>query len=181
MELKNVLKIFLVLIFVFGVFSVVYADSGPTLGANQAQKIAQSYLKTNNLPYTAVTPGWSDWKAKVTDTKTGAQKWIPVSEAKADDPGFGGPGRYTAVEGYNSAWVVQVNNQNGKNVGRIYVDAETGKVLKAIIDQGSNTNDADINATPLNQTATQDQGILGSIINSIMSFLQQIWTSIFGK
>lgn len=182
MELKNVLKMFLVLIFVLGIFGVVYADSGPTLGANQAQKIAQNYLKANNLPYTAVTPGWSDWKAKVTDTKTGAQKWIPMSEAKGDSPDFGGPGRYTWVEGYNSAWVVQVNNQNGKNVGRIYVDAETGKVLKAIIDQGnSNASTDNFNATAKNQTAQPSTGILDSIWNAIVSFFQQIWVAIFGK
>jgi hypothetical protein len=180
MELKNILKIFLVLVLVFGVFGVVYADTGPTIGANQAQKIAQSYLKTNNLPYTAVTPGWDDWKAKVTVMSTGAQKWLPMSQVKGDL--MEDTGKYEQVPGYNTAWVVQVNNQNGNNVGRIYVDAETGKVLKAIIDQGNATDDTDnSNTTPTNQTATQDPGILGSIINSIMSFFQQIWVAIFGK
>lgn len=180
MEFKNVLKIFLALIFVFGVFSVVYADSGPTIGANQAQKIAQDYLKTNNLPYTAVTPGWDDWKAKVTVMSTGAQKWLPMSQVKGDL--MEDTGKYEQVPGYNTAWVVQVNDQNGKNVGRIYVDAETGKILKAIINQGTNTDDTDnSNATATNQTAPQSTGILDSIMNAIMSFFQQIWVAIFGK
>ena len=187
MKLRNGLPIFLALVLVFGFFNVVYADSGPTIGANQAKTIAQNYLNSHNLPYKAQTPGWNDWKVKVKDTKTGGVMWIPMDVAKGDSPDFGGPGRYTWVEGYNSAWVVQVT-QNGKNVGRIYVDAETGAVLKAILNQNNQSNnqtsDNFENATPntsnTNQTA-QNQGLLDSIINSIVSFFQQIWVSIFGS
>lgn len=181
MELKKGFQIFLVLIIVFGLFNFAYADSGPTIGANQAKNIAQNYLNSHNLPYTAVTPGWDDWKAKVKDTKTGAEKWIPVSEAKGDSPDFGGPGRYQWVEGYNDAWVVQVNNQNGKNVGRIYVDAETGKVLKAILDQNTATNEDTFETNVTSNQPAQDQGLLSSLINSIIGFFQQIWTAIFGS
>jgi len=184
MELKKFIQIFFVLIIVFGFFNIAYADSGPTIGANQAQKIAQKYLDSKNLPYTAITPPWSAWKAKVKDTRTGGVKWISVDIAKADSPDFGGPGRYQWVEGYNTAWVVQVENQNGNNVGRIYVDAETGKVLKAIFGQSSSKNDTfetNNTAATTNQTATQDQGLLESFINSIVSFFQGIWTAIFGS
>ncbi len=184
MGLKKLFQILLFLIIVFSFFNIVHADSGPTIGANQAQKIAQFYLKSQDLPYTALTPGWDAWKSKVKDTKTGGVKWIPVSEAKADSPDFGGPGRYQWVEGYNTTWVVQVENQNGKNVGRIYVDAETGRILKAILDKNISKEDTfETNNTTsnTNMTATQDQGILNSIIDGIMSFFQQIWTAIFGS
>lgn len=184
MGLKKLFQICLVLLISFGFFNIVYADSGPTIGANQAQNIAQNYLDSKNLPYDAITPDWDAWKVKVKDTKTGGVKWIPVSIAKPDSPDFGGPGRYEWIEGYNSAWVVQVENQNGQNVGRIYVDAETGKVLKAILGQNSSKNDTfetNITAASTNQTATQDQGLLNSIINSITAFFQQIWTAIFGS
>lgn len=182
MGLKKWIQIFLVLIIAFGLFNCAYADSGPTIGANQAKTMAQNYLNSHNLPYKAITPGWDAWKSKVTDTKTGGQKWIPVSIAKGDSPDFGGPGRYQWVEGYNTAWVVQVNNQNGKNVGRIYIDAETGKVLKAILDQNTPKNDTfDTNNTSNTNQTEQNQGILDSIINSIVSFFQQIWTAIFGS
>ncbi|WP_424354680.1 hypothetical protein [Methanobacterium sp. MBAC-LM] len=97
MALKNIFKIFLITIFVMGILNLAYADSGPTIGANQAKTIAQNYLNAHNLPYTAVTPGWDDWKTKVKDTKTGEVKWIPQSEAKGDSPDFGGPGRYEWV------------------------------------------------------------------------------------
>jgi len=147
MTLKNIFKILLLALFVIGTLNFAYADSGPTLGANQAKKIAQDYLNSHNLPYTAVTPGWDDWKTKVKDTKTGEVKWIPESVAKGDSPDFGGPGRYEWIEGYNSSWVVQVNNKNGKNVGRIYIDSENGKVLKAILDPMSQTNDTSANTT----------------------------------
>ena len=135
-----------------GILNFAYADSGPTIGANQAKTIAQSYLNTHNLPYTAVTPGWDDWKTKVKDTKTGEVKWIPQSEAKGDSPDFGGPGKYEWVSGYNSSWVVQVNDKNGKNVGRIYIDSENGNVLKAILDPASTANQNQSTSTNTNNT-----------------------------
>ncbi len=177
MALKNIFKIFLITIFVMGILNLAYADSGPTIGANQAKTIAQNYLNAHNLPYTAVTPGWDDWKTKVKDTKTGEVKWIPQSEAKGDSPDFGGPGRYEWVQGYNSSWAVQVNDKNGKNVGRIYIDSENGNVLKAILDPVSTTNNnqsTSTNATnavnPTNTTnqASQGQNNTGLIIGVII-------------
>lgn len=182
MKLKNSLPIFLALVLVFGFFNVVYADSGPTIGANQAQKIAQNYLNSHNLPYKALTPGWDAWKAKVIVMSTGEQKWLPLSQVKGDL--MDDNGKYQMVPGYNTAWVVQVNNQNGKNVGRIYVDAETGAVLKAILDQSNQSKNVDTfetNSTPNTNQTAQNQGFLESIINSIVSFFQQIWVSIFGS
>lgn len=175
MALKNIFKIFLITIFVIGILNLAYADSGPTIGANQAKTIAQNYLNAHNLPYTAVTPGWDDWKTKVKDTKTGEVKWIPQSEAKGDNPDFGGPGRYEWVQGYNSSWVVQVNDKNGKNVGRIYIDSENGNVLKAILDPVSTTNNnqsTSTNATnavnPTNQASQGQTNNTGLIIGVII-------------
>ncbi|MCZ3365508.1 MULTISPECIES: hypothetical protein [Methanobacterium] len=175
MALKNIFKIFLITIFVIGILNLAYADSGPTIGANQAKTIAQNYLNAHNLPYTAVTPGWDDWKTKVKDTKTGEVKWIPQSEAKGDSPDFGGPGRYEWVQGYNSSWVVQVNDKNGKNVGRIYIDSENGNVLKAILDPVSTTNNnqsTSTNATnavnPTNQASQGQTNNTGLIIGVII-------------
>ena len=149
---NNIFKIFLIIIFVFGILNFAYADSGPTLGANQAKTIAQNYLNSHNLPYTAVTPSIDDWKVKVKDTKTGEVKWIPQSVAKGDSPDFGGPGRYDWISGYNSTWVVQVNDKNGKNVGRIYIDSENGKVLKAILDPVSQANGTPVSTNNINNT-----------------------------
>lgn len=175
MALKNIFKIFLITIFVIGILNLAYADSGPTIGANQAKTIAQNYLNAHNLPYTAVNPGWDDWKTKVKDTKTGEVKWIPQSEAKGDSPDFGGPGRYEWVQGYNSSWVVQVNDKNGKNVGRIYIDSENGNVLKAILDPVSTTNNnqsTSTNATnavnPTNQASQGQTNNTGLIIGVII-------------
>lgn len=168
--MKNIFKIFLITIFVMGILNFVYADSGPTIGANQAKIIAQNYLNAHNLPYTAVTPGWADWKTKVKDTKTGEVKWIPQSEAKGDSPDFGGPGKYEWVSGYNSSWVVQVNDKNGKNVGRIYIDSENGNVLKTILDPVSTTNQNQSTPTNINNsfnpTNTTNQASQGQVSNN---------------
>jgi len=170
MALKKIFEILLIAIFVIGILNFAYADSGPTLGANQAKVIAQNYINSHNLPYTAVTPGWNDWKTKVKDTKTGEVKWIPQSEAKGDSPDFGGPGRYEWVSGYNSSWVVQVNDKNGKNIGRIYIDSENGKVLKAILDPVSPTNQNQSISTNTNNTVntpnTTSQTSQGSASNN---------------
>ena len=153
-----------------GILNFAYADSGPTIGANQAKTIAQNYLNAHNLPYTAVTPGWDDWKTKVKDTKTGEVKWIPQSEAKGDSPDFGGPGRYDWITGYNSSWVVQVNDKNGKNVGRIYIDSENGNVLKTILDPvstGNKNQSTSANATnAVNPSNTTNQASQGQASNT---------------
>ncbi len=181
---KNIFRFLLIAVFVMGILNFAYADSGPTLGANQAQKIAQNYLNSHNLPYKAVTPGWDDWKVKVKDTKTGEVKWIPMSVAKADSPDFGGPGRYKWIEGYNSAWVVQVNDQNGKNVGRIYVDSENGNVLKAILDPVTPTNQNQSTTNTTNTTnntipTTQESGNNNILIAGIIVLIVAIGAGYF--
>ena len=50
MIFKNIFKLFLVTIIVIGLLNFVYADSGPTIGANQAQITAKDYLSSHNLP-----------------------------------------------------------------------------------------------------------------------------------
>jgi hypothetical protein len=152
---KNIFKIFLIMIFVVGILNFTYADSGPNIGANQAKTSAQSYLNSHNLPYTAVTPSIDAWQVKVKDTKTGEIKWIQFSIAKADSPDFGGPGRYDWIEGINDAWIVQVNDKNGKNVGRIYVDAETGKILKPILNEPTNSTKNENTTTNTTNTTNQ--------------------------
>lgn len=177
MALKNIFKLFLMAIIVMGILNFSYADSGPTVGPNHAKNTAQSYLNSHNLPYTAVTPNWNAWKAKVKDVKTGAEKWIPVDAAKRDSPDFGGPGKYKGVPGYNTSWIVQVSDKNGKNVGRIYIDSENGKTLKTIIDPVSQTNgnpSTSINAISAvngaNQTSQGSSSIMYSIIILISTF-----------
>ena len=181
---KHIFKLSLIAIFIIGTLSFTYADSGPTLGANQAQKIAQDYLNSHNLPYTAVTPGWDDWKVKVKVKKTGEVKWIPVSDAKGDSPDFGGPGKYEWVSGYNTAWVVQANDKNGKNVGRIYIDSENGKVLKAILDPVSPTNQNQSttntnNATNATAPASQGSGNNTAIIAGVIILIAAIGVGYF--
>jgi hypothetical protein len=121
-----------------------------------------------------------DWKAKVTVMSTGEQKWLPLSQVKGDL--MDDNGKYEMVVGYNTAWVVQVENKNGKNAGRIYVDAENGKILKAILDQNTPDEETfETNTTSNTNQTAQDQGILNSIMDSIITFFQQIWVAIFGS
>ncbi|MDD3984372.1 MAG: hypothetical protein PHY59_00410 [Methanobacterium sp.] len=47
-----------------------YADTGPNIGPNQAQKIAQNYLNTHNFPYKANTPHDSNLQVRVKDIKS---------------------------------------------------------------------------------------------------------------
>ncbi|MDI6724112.1 MAG: hypothetical protein QMD61_05645 [Methanobacterium sp.] len=149
---KNIFSIFLILIFVFGILNSACADSGPNIGANQAKSIAQNYLNSHKLPYKAVTPGLDNWQVKVKDTKTGETKWIPFNVAKEDSPDFGGPGRYEWIEGINSTWIVHVNDNSGKSVGKIYVDSETGKITGTELRSPHNAHNASNNSTDSNQT-----------------------------
>jgi len=151
MKSKNMFIFFIILIFLIGTLNFVYADAGSTLGPNQAKHIAQDYLNSHNLPYTAVTPNDNDWKVKVKDTKTGGVKWIPINEYGNDVSG-----RYEQDQSADSqGYVVQVNDKNGKNVGRIYIGGETNKILKAILDPVPQTNKNTATSTdPTNSTAT---------------------------
>lgn len=133
MEYKNILKVLLIIIFLTGTLNFVYADEAPAIGPNQAQKIAQDYLNSNNLPYTAMTPVDGDQQIKVKDTRTGEVKWISMTLSRKDVPDFHGNMRYDWIEG-DPIWIVQVNDKNGKNVGQIYVDDYINQVLKVTID-----------------------------------------------
>lgn len=132
MEYKSILKVLLIIIFLIGTLNFVYADEGPGIGPNQAKIIAQDYLNSNNLPYTATTPGDDDQQVKVKDTQTGEVKWISMTLANKDIPDYNGKMRYEPIE--DPIWIVQVNDQNGKNVGQIYVDDYINQVLKVTID-----------------------------------------------
>lgn len=130
---KTIFKLFLIVILVIGTLNFVYANGSPTIGPNEAKISVQNYLDSNNLPYIAVTPGDDDWQLKVNDTKTGEIKWISQSVAEADALSWN---RYHILTGQNEScdgWEVHVNDKNGKNVGRIYVDGQTGDVVTPII------------------------------------------------
>jgi len=130
MRYRNILKIFLIVIFVIGTLSVAYANGGPEIGENEIKNAAQDYLDSNNLAYTAVTPEWDDLMYEVKDTQTGEIKWVPENLIADDGTSFSG--RYNMTDGYPT-WIVQVNDKTGKNVGQIYVDAGTAQVLKVVI------------------------------------------------
>ncbi len=130
MKLKNIFRLFLIIIFVAGSLNFAYANGGPVIGENQAKKVAQNYLNSNNLSYTAITHGWDDLQVNAIDTKTGQIKWIPVSVADEDSLK---QDRYHLIDG-DLVWIVQVNDKNNESVGQIYVDANTAEVIKAIID-----------------------------------------------
>ena len=133
MTFRDILKVFLIMIFVIGTLNFVYANGGPVIGENQARSSAQNYLNSHNLPYSATTPGWDDLKVKVNDTQTGEVKWIPVAVADEDQFNSSGETRYKVVDAY-PVWMIQINDKNGKNVGQIRVDCNTGEVLKVNVD-----------------------------------------------
>lgn len=148
-EFKDISKLFLIPIIVIGFLNFAYADSGPTIGANQAQITASNYLSSHNLHYTAVTPDDNDWQIKVNDTKTGEVKWITMSEYSKDMYEHGGSDRYMSIQNVPTVWIVHVND-NWKSVGQIYIDSETGEILKVVINgktlenmikEGNQTND----------------------------------------
>lgn len=133
MIFRDILKVFLIMIFVIGTLNFVYANGGPVVGENQARSSAQSYLNSHNLPYSAITPGWDDLKVKVNDTQTGEVKWIPVAVADEDQFNSSEKTRYEIIDAY-PVWMIQINDKNGKNVGQIRVDCNTGEVLKVNVD-----------------------------------------------
>lgn len=140
MAIKSTFKIAVISILIITVLNCAYADTGPTIGENQAKTIAQDYLNSHNLHYTAITPNGNIWYYYVKDTKTGEKEWISIDTFIHDDPEFGGPGRYKKVfDDMYGVWLVQIS-KNGKNAGTIYVDGETGKILKVTISQKSQIN-----------------------------------------
>ena len=137
MAIKSIFKFAVISILIITILNCAYADTGPTIGENQAKIIAQDYLNSHNLHYTAITPNGNIWYYYVKDTKTGEKEWISIDTFIHDDPEFGGPGRYKKVfDDMYGVWLVQIS-KNGKNAGTIYVDGETGKILKVTVSQKS--------------------------------------------
>ncbi|HEX3013574.1 MAG TPA: hypothetical protein VHO92_04815 [Methanobacterium sp.] len=142
MAIKSIFKILVLSILIITILNCTYADTGPTIGENQAKTIAQNYLNSHNLTYTAITPNGNIWYYYVKDTKTGEKEWISINTFIHDDPEFGGPGIYKKVfDNMYGVWLVQVTNKNGKHAGTIYVDGETGKILKVAVPKKSQTKD----------------------------------------
>jgi len=178
MYLNKAAKLLSVLTVIF-LLGTAYADSGPLIEREQATAQAQDYLDSRGLPYTAMTPTYSDWKAKVRVNKTGEVKWIPFDEYKED--AFEGTGKYKYIA---DAWLVRVRDSSGNMVGTIYVDAEKGKIISANI-KGETEKPA---GKPLTYTgngtgAEPRGGLLEAIqdfINSIIQFFQNLMGSTGG-
>lgn len=141
----------------------VYADSGPTIGENQAKITADDYLSSHNLSYTAATPGYDNWRIKVKDTKTGKIQWIAIETYYSQFPSKGsgptGNERYVEIYGVPTVWIVQVND-NWKNVGKIYINDGTGEILKVVINGKVLENTMPQgNQTILNDTISQENQI----------------------
>lgn len=100
--------------------SPAFADSAPNISESQAIKIAQNFLNSQGLPFTAKSASRLD---KVRVVNTGEVKWIDPGLAKAD-------GKFQFI---TSGWAVQIVNQNGKNVGTVFVNTETGKIIETNI------------------------------------------------
>ncbi len=159
MAIKSIFKALVIVILIITILDCSYADTGPQVGPNQAKTIAQNYLNTYNLPYTAVTPNLDAWKYKAKDTKTGEVKWMSISEWKNYE--FNEPtnasieylNRYKSISNY-SAWVVKVNDKDRKNIGQIYVDDTTGKILKVTVPQQKSQTKASKPTNTTNVTNT---------------------------
>lgn len=166
------------MIILIGSLNFAYADSGPTIGENQAQITANDYLSSHNLHYTAATPSDNDWQIKVKDTKTGEVKWIPFTEYKSDMYEHGeSENRYISIQNVPTIWIVHVSDY-WKNVGQIYINSETGEILKVVMNgktlentmnEGYKTNDssASIN-TDLPQDTLDNTTIIILVVFSIL-------------
>ena len=119
--------IFLLCVLILGVMCPAYADSPPQITESQAINVAQDFLDSQGLSFKASS---TTLKTKVRVIATGETLWEDYGVAKNDSPDFGGPGR---LEFIVTAWAVQVVNSSGNNVGIIYVDAETGKIIETTI------------------------------------------------
>lgn len=180
MYLKNSAKILSILT-VLILLGTTWADSGPLIERAQAKALAQDYLDSKGLPYTAITPDYGDWKAKVRVNKTGEVKWIPFGEYKED--AFEGTNKYKYIA---DAWVVRVRDGSGKVVGTIYVDGTSGKIISANIN--GKTESGASGGEPLtytgNGTGAEPQGgfleAIQGFINIIINFFQNLMGSTGG-
>lgn len=155
--INNIFKLFLILIFVVGILNYAYADSGPSIGENQAKNIAKGYLTSHNLPYTVIS---ATELIKIKNRQTGSTKWVSPSQWDSmtgnnkfkpdEDPNF----QWEYAGNYNIAWKVATVNSQGTGTGSIWVNAETGAIitteLKSPDVQNNTSNDNKSNET--NQT-----------------------------
>lgn len=134
---ENILKLFLITIIITGTISFVYADSGPTIGTNQVKITVKDYLNFHKISYTnIIVNDDEDWKIEVKDTQTGEIKWIPFYGTYLSQ--FPNPHeptdneRYVEIQNVSTVWVAHIKD-NGNEIGQIYIDSESGEILKVII------------------------------------------------
>lgn len=171
MKIKGVLMIFLITIFLIAILNSVYADHSPTIGENQAKKIAQNYLNSQGLPYKVTAAAYV---TDIQNKKTGAIKWISIDQA-ANMTGFyakedinetylsnfqwkyAGSSPDERRSGY--VWKVSVINSQESYIGAIYVDSLSGNIFKTDLNSVNNTNsNQTINATnTTNQTSNPQE------------------------
>lgn len=185
MEHKKIL-IFIFTSILFLSFSCIYADGGPPpLNEKTARSIAQDYLESNNLPYTALTPTHSEMKIKVKVKSTGKSKWISMdtlNEILNQKPGD--EEIYEFYDSYSFVYVVKVVDKNGAYKGNIYVNAESGAIRLVNVEKAPIVvNNTSSNNTTNNTTADSNkpEGFLGAImdfIQNIITFFQQYWMAI---
>lgn len=168
MKIKCVLMIFLITIFLIAILNSVYADNGPKIGENQAKKIAQNYLNSNKLPYTVTT---IVDLVEIKNKKTGETKWVTWPQWQNmsqgyylnnhDDPGFENyewarAGIYTINKTvYDTSWKITVVDNNGNNVGNIWINDITGDITTINLKSVNNTNSNQTNTTNSTNTANQ--------------------------
>lgn len=130
MRYRGILKIFLIISLMMALLNCSYADSGPEIGSNEVKKMAQDYLDSHNLPYTAVTPN-DRAKDLVMDIKTYEMEWIPNGEWDG-----------SSALGPAIVYEVPVNNNNGKLIGKIYIQAigMEGTIIEVILLPTSKTD-----------------------------------------
>jgi hypothetical protein len=164
MRIKNVFGIFLMSIFVLGTISFCYADSGPNIGINQAKSIANSYLQSHNLPYKVTT---ATWMIYIKNKQTGKIKLVSVekwdamtggNKERSADPNF----LWTYADTTLSWWKVAIADPQGQRVGTIWINAETGKILKYT----KITTGMQETGTPLTGLALAILMVLGGFLNT---------------
>lgn len=178
---SKIISIIIAMVIVFITLNSVYADDAPALSESQAKALAQDYLNTHGYSgYKAISSG--SLVIKVHDSYTDTVIWVSFADAKGDSPDFGGPGRYDEWLS-NRAWLIKVNNPQGNFVGRIYVDGDSGSIISAKIPKAppvTSTNTTP-NTTTNNTTNHSQDNLLQSIWDSIVTFFQQLWITIFGE
>ena len=139
--------IFLLCVIMLGAMCPIYADSPPQITDTQAINIAQDFLDSQGLSYKASS---ATLKTKARAVATGEITWEDYGVVKNDSPDFGGPGNFEFIV---TAWAVQVVDNNGNNIGIIYVNAETGEIIETTI-----------SGVPMESTGVPIAGLVLSIL-----------------